>query len=89
MRILRLIVKKIYFDQIKSGEKRIDYRVFKPYWISRLWGKKYDAVEIKNGYRKDSPRMLFKWRGVRIIDGELTPLGDMKQYAILLGERLE
>jgi ASC-1-like (ASCH) protein len=30
---LFLHVRKEYFDQIKSGEKKEEYRLIKPYWI--------------------------------------------------------
>ncbi|EDG5368335.1 ASCH domain-containing protein, partial [Salmonella enterica subsp. enterica serovar Typhimurium] len=43
-RILHLPVKKIYFDQIKSGEKPDEYRLVTDYWIKRLEGREYDEV---------------------------------------------
>ena len=52
--------------------------------IQRLHNKQYDAVEFRNGYRKDSPRMLVQCKDIILIDG-VSPLGTGKQYAIILG----
>ncbi|WP_455657249.1 hypothetical protein [Photorhabdus khanii] len=49
-RILHLPVKKIYFDQIKSGEKSDEYRLVTEYWKKRLEGRDYDEVYVKCGY---------------------------------------
>lgn len=58
MRILHLTLKKQWFDMIASGEKKEEYREIKPYWETRLFGKKeYDAIEFRNGYMKDAPRI--------------------------------
>jgi hypothetical protein len=39
MGTLKILIKKIYFDQITSEEKKIKYRDVKSFWQSRL----YDA----------------------------------------------
>lgn len=65
-RILHLPVKKIYFDQIKSGEKPDEYRLVTDYWIKRLEGREYDEVHVKCGYPKagDMSRIEIRpWRG--------------------------
>ncbi|QQK62710.1 ASCH domain-containing protein (plasmid) [Shewanella sp. LC6] len=51
-RILHLSVKKIYFDQIRSGEKPDEYRLVTEYWIRRLEGREYDEIHVKCGYPK-------------------------------------
>lgn len=84
MRILKLTIKKEYFDEIKSEDKKIEYRWFKPYWTARLNNKQYDAVEFRNGYRKDSPRILVQCKEIRLIN-DSSPLGTGQQYAIILG----
>ena len=63
---LFLHVRKEYFDQIKSGEKKEEYRLVKPYWIERL-NRNYDGIYIFRGYpKKDSWSpdnfMIFPWR---------------------------
>ena len=67
--MLILPIKKKWFDMIKSGEKKEEYREMKPYYNSRLL-KKYDInpayytdigyVIFRNGYRKDSPKIKCK-----------------------------
>ncbi len=39
MQTLKIVIKKIYFDQIASGENKIEYCGVKPIWQSRF----YDA----------------------------------------------
>lgn len=55
MDILHLTLKKKWFDLIKSGVKREEYREMKPYWHTRLLNKNYDAIRFRNGYSKDAP----------------------------------
>lgn len=65
-RILTLPVKRMYFDQIKSGDKTREYREVTPYWIKRIEGREYDHVTITLGYpkRNDTERRLtFPWCG--------------------------
>ena len=65
-RILHLPVKKIYFDQIKSGKKLDEYRLVTEYWKKRLEGRDYDEVHVKCGYPKtgDMSRVEVRpWRG--------------------------
>lgn len=64
--ILRLPVKREYFDQIKSGQKPEEFREMTQYWTKRIEGKTFDSVLITLGYPKsdDYDRMLFRpWRG--------------------------
>lgn len=37
---IHLPIKREWFDMILSGEKKEEYREFKPYWIRRLLGDK-------------------------------------------------
>lgn len=63
---LRLAVKREYFEQIKKGEKAVEYRLYNDYWRNRLFDKNYDTVTITLGYPKsdDTDRMLvFPFRG--------------------------
>ena len=69
--MLVLPIKKKWFDMIKSGEKKEEYREIKPYWeirfknnldnpIISLEGYLFHAkgnVIFKNGYSKDSPKI--------------------------------
>lgn len=42
--ILRLNLRKQWFDLIKSGEKKVEYRAVKKHWVSRLSGVGTKAV---------------------------------------------
>ena len=49
---LTLHLKRIWFDQIKSGEKKVEYRLYTSYWIKRLVKRKYDKIILLLGYPK-------------------------------------
>ena len=67
--VLHLTLKKQWFDLIKSGEKKEEYRAIKPYWDSRLSNRHYDLVKFRNGYGKDAPWLLLECRGICIDKG--------------------
>ena len=83
--ILRLTLKKKWFNMIASGEKKEEYREVKRHWIQRIcneveyetggaWEdvfKKFTHVEFKNGYAKNAPTMLVECKGISI--GEAKP----------------
>ena len=74
--MLTLPIKKKWFDMIKSGEKKEEYREIKPYYDKRLfdycrlvaleeyaydvWGHPEFEVIFKNGYSKTSPKIKCK-----------------------------
>lgn len=80
--VLKLTVKKEWFDLIKSGKKTEEYREFKKYWIDRLTedksycqmgnlgyvinDKKYKYVEFKNGYSRGAPTIIAECKGISI-----------------------
>lgn len=60
--MLTLPIKKKWFDMIKSGEKKEEYREIKPYYNSRFkiyepYLSNFESIVFINGYRKDSPRI--------------------------------
>lgn len=70
--MLTLPIKKKWFDMIKSGEKKEEYREIKPYWTKRFCHALYDlelgnssktlynavgTVIFKNGYQKNAPKI--------------------------------
>lgn len=67
-RILRLTLKKYWFDLMKTGVKNLEFRK-ESHWIkTRLVGPKgssrrYDYVEFVNGYRKNAPRFIAEYWG--------------------------
>jgi len=71
--MLTLPIKKKWFDMIKSGEKKEEYREIKPYWFTRFInniGGFYDEnlvihlakgrVIFQNGYQKSAPKIMCK-----------------------------
>ena len=61
--MLTLPIKKKWFDMIKSGEKKEEYREIKTYWTKRFL--KYDITKpfevlFRNGYGKDKPTLKCK-----------------------------
>lgn len=50
MKTLKLTLKKQWFDLIKSGEKREEYREIKPYWFQRLVFNHEKVFEYCTGY---------------------------------------
>lgn len=72
-RKLHLHVKSEYFEQIKRGEKREEYRLHCKYWIKRLVEmpsgapRKFSAVVIYNAYKPgEENRIEFPWRGTTL-----------------------
>ena len=53
---LHLNLKKEYFNEIKKGTKKIEYRLKNQYWSKRLKNKKFDKVYIKLGYPKSNQK---------------------------------
>ena len=71
--MLTLPIKKKWFDMIKSGEKKEEYREIKPYWFTRFKNSFYcicdeklvirlgkGMVIFKNGYQKSAPKIMCK-----------------------------
>jgi len=69
MKYLHLHVKSKYFDEIASGEKPEEYRLFKKYWFVRLMFRRhYRGIVIYRGYPKKTEysstnRIERPWRG--------------------------
>ncbi|MFK4136677.1 ASCH domain-containing protein [Pseudomonas luteola] len=66
MRILTLPLKRQWFEEIKAGVKREEYRERKAHWSKKLVGKDYDFIVLTLGYphRDDHERRLvLPWQG--------------------------
>ncbi|MEY4246323.1 MAG: hypothetical protein RLZZ245_3908 [Verrucomicrobiota bacterium] len=64
LRVLRLTLKRQWFDMIASGEKREEYREQGKWIDSRVnANKEYDVVEFKNGYGPDVPCCVVEYLG--------------------------
>ena len=79
-----------YFDEIKSGKKKVEYREIKDYYTKKfivdgvtpgmgeLKAKHFDTVTF---FTKNGDRMVVKWEGLF-----LYPSKNPKWYAIKLGD---
>jgi len=91
---LRLAVKAEYFNQIKAGEKRFEYRLRNEYWNKRICMRNYDRVVITLGYQKSSDTdkiMVFKYAGYQTQKITHAHFGvePVRVYAIDLSERIK
>lgn len=82
--ILHLNLHREFFAQIAAKTKRIEYRDQSPHWRKRLEGRKYDAIQFRNGYATKAPEMLVEFRGLRRYGK-----GRKAYYAIRLGRVLK
>ena len=96
-RILHLTLKKKWFDQIVSGEKKEEYREIKEYWLSRLLEpyepgsellvfKTFDYVVFTNGYGKDRPSVKVECKGIRFAHSDIW---NKLAFVIELGDIIE
>lgn len=68
--MLVLPIKRKWFDMIRSGEKKEEYREIKPYYTTRFanagilneYGAKPVPIIFRNGYRSDSPQFTASCR---------------------------
>lgn len=97
MKILRLTLKKKWFDLILSGKKTIEYRERKKHWISRLVDSKkdlikFDLIIFTNGYGKDRPYMKVEHICTSfslLYPPENGEKNNPRDYAIILGQIIE
>jgi hypothetical protein len=65
---LVLHLKKQYFEQIKRGQKTMEFRLKTPYWHKRLVGRKYDTIRLLCGYPKADDKenqIICRFKGYR------------------------
>jgi hypothetical protein len=86
-KILFLTIKKYWFDKILSGEKTIEYREYKKYYINKFKNN-YTHIILQAGYNKNSPRLKAKIINIEIkkiniqdIDNSL--FIDVKKYFLI------
>lgn len=65
---LHLNLKGEYFNQIKSGDKKFEFRLYEK-WAKKLEGKTFDRIWVKHGYPRadDSQKIICRpWLGYEI-----------------------
>ncbi len=85
MIILDLVLKSEWYDLIKSGNKKHEYREIKEYWSRRLFAKPYSHVRFRRGYTREN--MLFELIGIEITTDK-NDLNLPEVYKICLGARI-
>lgn len=95
-RILHLVLKRKWFEKIKSGEKKKEYRRFCSYWnkifdldsLMRHDGAfPYQIVIFHNGYTNET--MSFYISSIRCLYDEPNDLGEDPVWTIELGRRIK
>lgn len=86
IKILHLTLHKQWFEEIAAGKKKHEFREDKPYWRTRLVGKRFDEIHFRNGYSKNAPFMRATWAGQRKTKNSSYPKGC---FDIRIGEILE
>ena len=79
--VLSLVLTRRWYEKIRVGEKREEYRLATDFWHKRLdkWDRNpagTPVVEFRLGYAKDAPRMAFWVFGQNTVSG-------MKTYALV------
>ena len=90
--VLDLVMKNEWFDKIKAGEKRIEYREVKKSWASKIYEKGKPAVKLalfSRDYRRKE-QMLFEIEKIEVLSSGIdTDLKiDKPVYAIHLGKQM-
>ena len=93
--ILPLVLKGKWYDMIASGEKKEEYRDFKPYWINRLirfYDKRCGRMCIVSFSNVSKADMFFEIYSVYKYNKSDHPEWgepETPHYVIRLGERVE
>ena len=93
---LHLTLKKVWFDLMISGKKKIEYRKSTDWIKQRIHNKDYDFIKFVNGYGNDKPYFICKYEGCHIskesniieIDGNPIDI-EKGDYLIQLGDIVE
>lgn len=62
---LFIVVKKEFFEQIRTGEKKYEYRKNTNYWAARLIDRTYKTVLFQCGYHTNAARCLVEFKGCK------------------------
>lgn len=88
-KVLHLVLSFKWFDKIKSGEKRKEYREITNYWNGRLIRPEgfYQSVRFQRGYKKNPETMEFEIKQIYRSEEE-NDLGLKKVWVIELGREI-
>ena len=63
-----VVLKEEFYNRIKAGTKKTEYRDFTEYWIQRLLDHPLKTIKLNRGYSED--HMIFEIDWIGVIDGE-------------------
>ncbi|CAN8142698.1 putative ASCH domain-containing protein [uncultured Thiomicrorhabdus sp.] len=89
MSVITIVVKRKFFEQIKSGKKKEEYREIKDYWVKRLNRKGISKVKLKVGYPKietEDNTLICKFKGYEKKTVETETFGKALVFAIDVSE---
>lgn len=75
---MHLTLTKKWFDMVKSGKKREEYREIKQYWTARICKRnehgryeiqRFDHVEFRHGYKGTEPPLRYRVTDITIGKG--------------------
>jgi hypothetical protein len=102
MSTLHLVLKHHWFDKIKSGEKKTEYREATEYWRKRImsnpnqeikekfWTARHMFVCLRRGYTKNAERLTFICSTEYLTHGKQTDLKtDKPVFAIHLHQKID
>ena len=59
-----LVLKEVFYNQIKAGRKTVEYRDFTDYWVGRLLSHPLKTVKMNRGYTDEHMIFEIDWIGV-------------------------
>lgn len=71
-----LVVASEFFNQIKDGSKKVEYRYFNDYYCQRLLSHPLKTVIFSNGYGGERITFEIDWIGVLDGDNEIRAFDD-------------
>lgn len=66
-----LVLKESYYNRIKAGTKKTEYRDFTDYWVKRLLDHPLKTVKLNLGYTDEHMIFEIDWIGVLDEDREI------------------
>jgi hypothetical protein len=88
--MLRVHLYRPWFDAIALGYKKSEFRKATPYWKTRIVGREYDTVQLRNGYCPGDPTLIVEYQGYEEVEvnGEpyyrlqLGAIRELRNYAL-------
>lgn len=97
--IVFMPIKRKFFDAIARNEKKFEWRSYSETWVRKIIGPRAKYVKFQCGYEKNSPKMTWEIKDVRLADSEeeggeryspydIPPMAEPQHIVIELGKRM-